>query len=320
MRVLVTGGAGFIGSNFISHLIDGTDHEIVTVDRLTYAGALSNLHGTLEHPRHEFVEGDVRDRDLVEEVLSHVDTIVNFAAETHVDRSITDAEPFVSTNIIGTHVLLSAAREANIDRFVQISTDEVYGEVRNGTATEESPVEPRNPYAATKAGADHLAQSFHTTHDLPVLIVRPSNTFGPAQHTEKLIPKLIDRAARNEPLPLYGDGQHVRTWTFVLDTCRAIETVLERGEPGEIYNVASGDERTNISVAKSVVDMMDASEDLITFIDDRPGHDRRYALDTTKLENLDWKPWWSFMEGLQETVDHYMANDLSSNTAHTPRK
>ncbi|WP_256686202.1 dTDP-glucose 4,6-dehydratase [Halococcus qingdaonensis] len=303
MSVLVTGGAGFIGSNFVRHLLDTTNRSVITLDALTYAGSMRHLDDVLDHPRHDFVEGDIRDQSLIAELFEEIDSVVNFAAESHVDRSIDSAEPFVATNVQGTRTLLDAARDADIDRFVQISTDEVYGEIHDGTFAETDPLDPRNPYAATKASADLLALSYHSTYDLPVLVTRSSNNFGPHQHSEKLIPKLIDRAARGESLPIYGDGSNVREWTYVQDNCRAIRTVLDEGTTGEIYNVGSGDERTNLDVARTVLDAVGAPETLIEFVEDRPGHDERYALDASKMAALGWEPEWSFEEGLERTVE-----------------
>jgi dTDP-glucose 4,6-dehydratase len=305
MRVLVTGGAGFIGSNFVHHLLEHTDHEVLTLDALTYAGNKDNLDGVLDHSRHEFVQGDIRDGDLVSGCLEDCDVVVNFAAESHVDRSIDGAAPFVETNVHGTRTLLDAALEADADRFVQISTDEVYGEIEHGRFTETDRLQPRNPYAATKAGADLLALSYHETHGLPVTIVRSSNNYGPRQHTEKLIPKLITRAHAGEPLPLYGDGSNVREWLYVADNCRAIQKVLADGKVGEIYNVGSGEERTNLEVAKAILDRFNRPEELIEFVEDRPGHDQRYALDSGKLRDLGWAPKWSFQKGLQATIEYY---------------
>lgn len=306
MRVLVTGGAGFIGSNFVHHLLGETDHEVITLDALTYAGSKANLDGALSDPRHEFVEGDVRDPDLVGDLVSDVDAIANFAAESHVDRSIDDAGPFVSTNVRGTQVLLDAALDRGIDRFLQVSTDEVYGEVLDGAFAESDPLNPRNPYAATKAGADLLALSYHTTYDLPVVVTRSSNNYGPRQHEEKLIPKFVTNAAAGRPLPVYGDGSNVREWTYVADNCRAIATVLAEGEPGEVYNVGSGEELRNVEVARRIVEAVGASGDLIEFVEDRPGHDQRYALDSGKVRGLGWEPRWTFDEGLERTVEYYV--------------
>ena len=307
MRLLVTGGAGFIGSNFVHYVLEETDHEVVTLDALTYAGRKSNLDGVLESPRHEFVEGDIRDRTLVIDLMTDADIVLNFAAESHVDRSIESTEPFVSTNVQGTRTLLDAARSADIDRFVQISTDEVYGEIEEGTFSEGDPLNPRNPYAATKAGADLLALSYHTTYDLPVVVTRSSNNYGPRQHPEKLIPKFIANAARGESLPVYGDGSNVREWTYVRDNCRAVDVVMREGSPGSIYNIGSGEELRNIEVTRLILDAVDASEGLIEFVEDRPGHDQRYALDTRRIEALGWEPQWSFDEGLERTVAYYLS-------------
>lgn len=306
MRILVTGGAGFIGSNFVRYLIENTMNEVVTVDALTYAGTRANLKGVLDHSRHEFVKGDIRDRDLVDGLVSDIDAIVNFAAESHVDRSIGSAEPFVSTNVQGTQTLLDAARDTDVERFIQISTDEVYGEIEAGRFSEDDALNPRNPYSATKAGADLLAQSYHVTHELPVLITRSSNNFGPRQHPEKLIPKFIEHANDGRPLPVYGDGTNVREWTYVEDNCRAVDLVLRDGEIGEIYNIGSGHELQNIDVTKTILETVGASEDLIEFVDDRAGHDQRYALDTSKIEALGWEPQVSFEEALERTVEYYL--------------
>lgn len=307
MRLLVTGGAGFIGSNFVHHLLSTTEHEVVTFDALTYAGSKDNLGAALDDPKHEFVEGDIRDPAAVAEAFDDVNAVVNFAAESHVDRSIEGSEPFVSTNIAGAQVLLDASLDHNIETFVQISTDEVYGQTLKGTFDEADPLDPRNPYSATKASADLLALSYHVTYNLPVVITRSSNNFGPRQHPEKLIPKFITRAANGESLPLYGDGKHIREWLFVRDNCRAIEHLLTNGKEGEVYNIGSGVELTNYEVARRIVDAVNASEDLIEFVDDRPGHDRRYALDTGKMTEIGWEPKISFDEGLRQTVDYYFS-------------
>ncbi|WP_256301086.1 dTDP-glucose 4,6-dehydratase [Haloarchaeobius salinus] len=306
MRLLVTGGAGFIGSNFVHHCIEETDHEVVTLDALTYAGDRRNLEGVLDHERHRFVEGDVRDTELVDELVAEVDAVVNFAAESHVDRSIDGAAEFVDTNVGGTQTLLAASTEHGVDRFLQVSTDEVYGHILEGEFDEDDCLDPRNPYAATKAGADLLCRSYERTHDLPVVIVRSSNNYGPRQHREKLIPKFIELAADGEDLPVYGDGTNVREWTYVEDTCRAFELVLREGGVGEIYNVGSGEERQNIEITRTIVDLVGADEDQITFVEDRPGHDQRYALNTEKVEALGWEPEWSFDEGIEATVEYYL--------------
>lgn len=306
MRLLVTGGAGFIGSNFVHYVLENTTHDVVTLDALTYAGSRSNLDGTLGGERHRFVEGDIRNRGLVDELVADVDAVVNFAAESHVDRSIDSAEPFVSTNVQGTQTLLDAARTHDVDRFLQVSTDEVYGEVLDGTFSEDDPLEPRNPYAATKAGADLLARSYHTTYGLPVVITRSSNNYGPRQHPEKLIPKFVTNAASGDSLPVYGDGSNVREWTYVTDNCRGIDRVLRDGAPGEVYNIGSGEELSNLEVTRRIIEATGASEDLVEFVEDRPGHDQRYALDTTKVTELGWEPRWTVDEGLAETVNYYL--------------
>jgi len=306
MRLLVTGGAGFIGSNYVRFVLENREDSVVTLDALTYAGSLDNLEGLVDHPRHEFVEGDIRDQELVEELMSDVDVVVNFAAESHVDRSIDGAESFVTTNVQGTQVLLDAALDADIDRFLQISTDEVYGQILDVTFSEDDELNPRNPYAATKASADLLAKSYQTTHDLPVLITRTCNNFGPRQHSEKLIPKFIQNAAAGKELPVYGDGSNVREWIYVEDNCRALDLVLREGTPGEVYNIGSGEERTNLEVTQAILEAVGGSQDQITFVEDRAGHDQRYALEFDKLTHLGWEPSWSFEEGLEQAVDYYL--------------
>jgi len=306
MRILVTGGAGFIGSNFVHHLLENTEDDLLTLDSLTYAGSRENLEDVLDHDRHEFVEGDIRDRELVGELIDDVDAVVNFAAESHVDRSIESAKPFVSTNVQGTQTLLDAARDAALERFVQVSTDEVYGEIEDGTFSEDDALNPRNPYSATKAGADLLARSYYTTHDVPVTITRSSNNFGPRQHPEKLIPKFLERAQQGKSLPVYGDGSNIREWIYVTDNCRAIDMVLREGSIGEVYNIGSGIELENIEVTKQIIDAVGASEDLIEFVDDRAGHDQRYALDTAKIEAIGWEPEVSFEGGLERTASYYL--------------
>lgn len=307
MRILVTGGAGFIGSNYVHYLLENRDDDVVTLDALTYAGSLANLDGILDHPQHEFVEGSICDRELVTDLVSDADAVVNFAAESHVDRSIEGAGSFVTTNVEGTQTLLGAAVETDIDRFLQISTDEVYGQILDGTFSEDDELNPRNPYAATKASADLLAKSYETTHGLPVLITRTCNNFGPRQHAEKLIPKFIRNAAAGDELPVYGDGSNVREWIYVEDNCRALDRVLRDGEIGEVYNIGSGEERTNLEVTEAILDAVNGSTEQISFVEDRAGHDQRYALETDKIERLGWEPSWSFEEGLEETVEYYLS-------------
>lgn len=307
MRILITGGAGFIGSNFVHYLLNEyEDNEVITLDALTYAGSKDNLDGVLDDPRHEFVEGNIRDRELVSDLVADIDVIVNFAAESHVDRSIDGAKPFVSTNIQGTQTLLDAATEADIDRFLQISTDEVYGQILDGKFAEDDQLNPRNPYAATKASADLLAQSFQTTHDLPVVITRTCNNFGPRQHPEKLTPKFIQNAADGKSLPVYGDGSNVREWIYIEDNCRALDVVLREGTVGEVYNIGSHTEKTNLEVTEEILNAVGASEDLIKFVEDRAGHDQRYALETEKINALGWEPEYTFEQGLNRTVDYYL--------------
>lgn len=305
MRILVTGGAGFIGSNFIRFLLEKRDDEVITLDALTYAGTLENLDSVLDHPKHDFVEGDICDVELVTDLTASVDVVINFAAESHVDRSIEGASPFVETNVAGTQTLLESAVEADIDCFLQISTDEVYGEIIEGSFSEDDSLNPRNPYAATKAGADLLAQSYQIIHDLPVIITRTCNNYGPRQHSEKLIPKLIQNAEAGKDLPLYGDGSNVREWIYVEDNCRAIDLVLREGKEGNVYNVGTGEERSNLEVAKTILETIGGSEDQIKFIEDRAGHDQRYSLETDKIEQLGWTPSWTFEEGLEKTIEYY---------------
>jgi dTDP-glucose 4,6-dehydratase len=303
MEILVTGAAGFIGSNYVRLLLETTDATITSVDALTYAGDRSKLP---DHDRLQFVQGNITDRELAADLVAAADQIVNFAAESHVDRSIDGASSFVRSNVEGVATLLDACVDHGIDQFVQISTDEVYGEIPQGKFHEGDKLTPRNPYAATKAGADLLAHSYHVTHDVPVVITRSSNNYGPRQHTEKLIPKLIRRASAGEPLPIYGDGSNVREWTYVVDNCRAVERVRSEGTPGETYNIGSGVERTNLEIAEAVCDTVGADRDLIEFVEDRPGHDQRYAVDTTRIGKLDWEPTVPFSEGLQRTVEFYL--------------
>lgn len=307
MHLLVTGGAGFIGSNYVHHVLDTTDATVTTIDALTYAGDQANLDG-VDTDRHTFIEGDITNRNLVNDLVADADMVVNFAAESHVDRSIESARPFVHSNIAGTQTLLDAAVEHGVNRFVQISTDEVYGEIVDGTFDEDDCLHPRNPYAATKAGADHLALSYYETHNLPVIITRSSNNFGPRQHPEKLIPKLITRADAGKQLPIYGDGSNIREWIYVEDNCRAIERIRQEGTVGEIYNIGSGDERTNLEVARTVLDVVGADEELIEFVEDRSGHDQRYALDSSKVQSLGWESKTVFTEGLNQSAEYYLSS------------
>jgi dTDP-glucose 4,6-dehydratase len=311
MRVLVTGGCGFIGSNFVRHVLASRpDIELKVFDLLTYAGNLANLADVIDDPRVSFVKGDIADRTAVNAVTEGIDAIVNFAAESHVDRSILDAAPFVHTNISGTQVLLAAVMERGISRFLQISTDEVYGSLGpTGKFTENTPLAPNSPYSAAKTAADLFVRAYVHTHRAPALILRSSNAYGPYQFPEKLIPLMITNALERKPLPIYGDGQYVRDWIHVLDCCEAILTVLERGVDGEIYNVGGGSEVANLTIVQTILALTGAPESLIRHVPDRPGHDRRYAMDHSKITaELGWTPQRDLSHGLVETVEWYKAN------------
>jgi dTDP-glucose 4,6-dehydratase len=310
MRVLVTGGAGFIGSHFIRHLLTSyPEYRVVNLDKLTYAGNPANLADLAGHPRYRFVKGDIGDAPLVREVMAGSDAVVNFAAESHVDRSIQDAGDFVRTDVIGTWVLLEAARHLGIGRYLQVSTDEVYGSIAAGAFRETDPLHPSSPYAASKAGGDHMVLAYWATHRLPVLVSRASNNFGPNQYPEKVIPLFITNALDDTPLPLYGDGRQVRDWLYVLDHCRALDLVLHKGAEGEVYNVGGGVELENIDLTRRILTLVGKPESLIRPVTDRPGHDRRYALDTAKLRALGWKPAHRFDDALAATVAWYRANE-----------
>lgn len=310
MKALVTGGAGFIGSHFIRHMLSNYDDvEIVNLDLLTYAGRLENLQDVKDDSRYKFVHGDIRERKTVEPLVKeNFDLIVNFAAETHVDRSVVEAGSFVLTDTYGTYILLDAARKFDAQKFVQISTDEVYGSIGTGSFKETDILDPSSPYSASKAAADQISLAFYKTYGLPVVVTRSSNNYGPFQHPEKLIPKLILRALRDEPLPIYGCGTQVRDWLYVKDNCAAIDLVAHKGKAGEIYNVASGEEKMNVEAAKSVLKILKKPENSIKSVPDRPGHDYRYSLDTTKIESFGWKAMFAFTEGLERTVSWFTNN------------
>src|SRR4051794_11202529 len=311
VNVLVTGGAGFIGSNFVRYALAAhPDWQITTLDKLTYAGRLENLESVKNDPRHRFVKGDIADPAVAAPLVKDSDIVVNFAAETHVDRSIKNAGEFITTDVYGTFVLLDAAREnPALRRFVQISTDEVYGSVPEGSSRETDELRPRNPYSASKAGADRLAYSYFATYGLPVVITRASNNYGPYQFPEKVIPLFISNAIDGLPVPLYGDGQHVRDWLHVSDHCRGIDVVVERGEDGEVYNIGGGNEIKNVDLTHRILALLDRPPSLIRPVTDRLGHDRRYCLDTTRLRGLGWAPQAEFDRGLEETVAWYQANE-----------
>jgi len=306
-RLLVTGGAGFIGSAFVrNHLRDLADDTVVVLDKLTYAGNRANLAPVEGDARYRFVHGDIADAALVATLMPDVDVVVNFAAETHVDRSILDPAGFIETDVKGTYVLLEAARRVGVALFCQISTDEVYGEVAVGAACESDPLAPRSPYAASKAGAELLVRAYHVTYELPTLITRASNNFGPYQYPEKFLPVLLLSTLEDRPIPLYGDGRQRRDWLYVDDHCAALELLLARGEPGTAYNIGGGNECENRDLAERVLDILGKPRALIQSVPDRPGHDRRYAVDTARLRALGWQPAWSFETALETTVRWYV--------------
>ncbi|WP_409344207.1 dTDP-glucose 4,6-dehydratase [Paenibacillus sp. MBLB4367] len=310
MKVLVTGGAGFIGSNFVLYLLTKyPDYEIVNLDALTYAGNLENLVSVQNNSKHTFVKGDISDRVLVDGLFSQgVDVVVNFAAESHVDRSITEPDIFVRTNVMGTQVLLDAAKKYGVQKFVQVSTDEVYGTLgETGLFTEETPLAPNSPYSASKAGGDLLVRAYHETFGLTVNITRCSNNYGPFQFPEKLIPLIIANALSDKSLPVYGDGLNVRDWLYVEDHCSAIDLVMHEGKNGEVYNIGGNNERTNIQIVKTILEQLGKPESLISYVKDRLGHDRRYGIDATKITaELGWKPKYHFESGIRSTIEWYL--------------
>lgn len=312
MTILVTGGAGFIGANYVRLLLERGGDRVVNLDLLTYAGNLENLAGCEDRDDYRFVRGDVRDRDLLDRLLAEerVEAVVNFAAESHVDRSIDGPREFLDTNILGTQTLLEAARRAGVDRFVQVSTDEVYGSLgAEGLFTEASPIRPNSPYAASKAAADLVCRAYHHTYGFPVLVTRCSNNYGPYQFPEKLIPLMLANALEDRPLPVYGDGRNVRDWLYVTDHCEAVDAVLRRGEPGEVYNVGGHNEMENIAIVRLLLELLGKDESLITYVPDRPGHDRRYAIDASFIESeLGWTPAHRFEDGIRATVEWYLAH------------
>jgi dTDP-glucose 4,6-dehydratase len=312
MKLLVTGGAGFIGSNFIRHIRqEHPDWEITNLDKLTYAGNLENLTDIQNQLGYHFVKGDIADRKLVDKLLSQgFDVIVNFAAESHVDRSILDASSFIETNVKGTQVLLEGAKNHGIQRFIQVSTDEVYGSIDNGCFTEEAPLSPNSPYSASKTAADLLCRAYFKTHRVPAIVTRCTNNLGPYQFPEKLIPLAITNALEDKPVPVYGDGLNIRDWIFVADHCRALDAVIQKGQPGEIYNVGGGNEKTNLELIRKLLELLDKPQSLIQFVSDRPAHDRRYAVDCARIATgLGWKPAYSFERALSATVEWYLKNE-----------
>ncbi|WP_172256998.1 dTDP-glucose 4,6-dehydratase [Saccharibacillus deserti] len=312
MKLLITGGAGFIGSNFVLYMLrQHPDYEIINVDALTYAGNLENLKAIEQNPKHTFVKADICDAAKMDELIGQgVDIVVNFAAESHVDRSILEPDVFVKTNVLGTQVLLDAAKKHNVTKFVQVSTDEVYGTLgETGLFTEETPLTPNSPYSASKAGGDLLVRAYHETFGLPVNITRCSNNYGPYQFPEKLIPLIISKALNDQPLPVYGDGLNIRDWLYVEDHCSAIDLVIHEGVNGEVYNIGGNNERTNLHIIRTILEQLGKPESLITYVQDRPGHDRRYGIDPAKITNeLGWKPKHNFETGIRETISWYLAN------------
>ena len=317
MRVLVTGGAGFIGSNFVEMALTDQFPEIsnvIVLDKLTYAGKLSNLSGVQGNPKFEFIKGDICDVNLVNEIVGRVDAIINFAAESHVDRSIENSAQFVITNVLGTQVLLDAAKNFKIRKFVQVSTDEVYGSILEGSWDETEPLLPNSPYSASKAAADLLVRAYFVTHGLNVNITRCSNNFGPKQDSEKLIPNFILKLGRGEKVPVYGDGMNVRDWLFVYDHCQGIYLTLTKGVPGEIYNIGGGTELTNLSLTRKLIKLAGRDESAIEYVQDRPGHDRRYSVNCSKIAELGYFPIANFENNLKSTFSWYLKEKLNVNS------
>jgi len=312
-NILITGGAGFIGSNFINYILSTRDDwNIINLDKLTYAGNLENLKEVEEKKNYHFVRGDIANREIVDYIFKKfsIKYVINFAAESHVDRSILGSEIFYRTNVIGTNVLLEASKRYEVEKFVQISTDEVYGSLGpEGKFTEQTPLSPNSPYSSSKAAADLMALAFHHTYGLPVVITRCSNNYGPYQFPEKLIPLMIINCLNNKKLPVYGDGLNVRDWIYVIDHNRAVELVFEKGRAGEVYNIGASREMKNIEIVKLILKKLNKTEELIEFVKDRPGHDRRYAIDSSKIQNeLGWKPAYEFETALDYTIEWYLKN------------
>jgi dTDP-glucose 4,6-dehydratase len=309
--ILVTGGAGFIGSNFVRYMVNKySDYKIVVLDALTYAGNRENLQDLEDKPNYEFHHGNICDREIVDKLTTKCQVIINFAAETHVDRSILEAGSFIQTDVVGTFTLLEAAKKHRINRYIQISTDEVYGSIEDGAFSETSPLQPNSPYSASKASGDLLVRSYHKTYGLPTIITRSSNNYGPYQYPEKLIPLFITNAIDNLPLPLYGDGKNVRDWLYVLDNCEALDVVLHQGKDGEVYNIGGGNEMENIRITHLILELLGKPKSLIKPVEDRLGHDRRYSIKMDKVRKLGWKPRHNFDQALRETVKWYKDNEV----------
>ena len=312
MKLLITGGAGFIGSNFIHYILGKyPDYKIVNLDKLTYCGNLDNLKEVEDNPNYKFIKGDICDREKVAEIFEEEkpDFVVNFAAETHVDRSILDPDAFVKTNFLGTHTLLEAAKKFGIERFLHISTDETYGSIESEKFKEDDILMPNSPYSASKASADLLARSYYKTFSLPVVITRSSNNYGPYQFPEKVIPLFISNILEGKKVPLYGTGKNIRDWIFVLDNCEGLDTVLHNGKVGEIYNIGGGNEKTNLELTGLILNELGKDESQIEYVDDRLGHDFRYALDIEKVKKIGWEPKHSFEEAMKKTIKWYLENE-----------
>lgn len=323
MKILVTGGAGFIGSCFVRHILNKySDYQVINLDVLTYAGNIENLDDVKDNPRYTFIHGSICDKKLVRDLISQVDAVVNFAAESHVDRSITGPEIFVETNVQGTLNLLQACKEIGIQRYLQVSTDEVYGSLGpTGYFYETTPIQPNSPYSASKASADLLVRAYFETYGLPVLTTRCSNNYGPYQYPEKLIPFFIAQLLKGEKVPVYGDGLNVRDWLYVYDHCEAIDVVLHRGRIGEVYNVGGHNEKTNMEITKLILSAMGKDESSIKYVEDRLGHDKRYAIDNEKIQTeLGWKPSLTFEEGIKLTIDWYLKNQAWMKSVEDKKK
>jgi dTDP-glucose 4,6-dehydratase len=308
MKLFVTGGAGFIGSNYVRHVLGASDDSVTVFDALTYAGNLDNLRGLDDDPRYTFVKGDITDRDAVLAAMDGHDAVVHFAAESHVDRSIVSPDEFVHTNCDGTNVMCDVARRVGVDRFLHISTDEVYGSIEDGSFTETDSLGPRSPYSASKASSDLIALSYHSTYGLPVIVTRSSNNYGPYQFPEKVIPLFVTNLLNGSKVPLYGDGLNVRDWCFVEDNCVGVNLVLRKGNVGEIYNIGGGNEITNRELTESIIELVGADDSMIEYVEDRLGHDRRYSISIDKARALGWEPKHPFREALEETVAWYRDN------------
>ncbi|MCE5197426.1 MAG: dTDP-glucose 4,6-dehydratase [Armatimonadota bacterium] len=309
-KLLVTGGAGFIGSNFVRHILSKyDDYHITVLDALTYAGHLENLRDVWDDCRFAFVKGDIRKAEDVTKPVEEADIVINFAAESHVDRSIHDPEAFITTDVMGVFTLCEAAKKYGVEKFIQISTDEVYGDVEEGFSKETDPVSPNSPYSSSKAGGELLARSYWRTYGVPVMITRGSNTYGPYQQPEKLVPLFVSNAIDGKPLPVYGDGMQIRDWLHVMDHCSGVETVMLKGEPGEIYNIGGNNQRPNVEIVNMILEVTGKDDSLIKHVEDRPGHDRRYALDSSKLLAMGWPRIHDFETGMRDTIRWYMENE-----------